>query len=116
MKAENEKYCSNCGELIDRSAEICPKCGVRQIPQRPTYNNVQGEYDPNKSEKDWLTTLLLCIFVGYLGIHRFYTNNTGIGVGQLLTGGGCGIWALIDLIMLITGSYKDGEGKIVKDR
>lgn len=116
MKAENEKYCSNCGEVIDQRAEICPKCGVRQIYQRPIYNSTQGEYDPTKSEKDWLTTLLLCIFLGYLGIHRFYTNNTGIGVAQLLTGGGCGVWALIDLILLITGSYKDGEGKIVKDK
>lgn len=60
--------------------------------------------------KDWLTTLLLCIFLGGLGVHRFYSGSIGIGVVQLLTLGGCGIWTLVDLIMIITGAYKDGNG------
>jgi len=59
---------------------------------------------------DWLTTLLLCFFLGGLGIHSFYTKKTGIGVAQLLTLGGCGIWALVDLIMIITEGYRDGNG------
>lgn len=62
-------------------------------------------------QKDWLTTLLLCLLLGGLGIHRFYTGHTGIGVVQLLTLGGCGIWALIDLIMIITGSFRDAAGQ-----
>jgi TM2 domain-containing membrane protein YozV len=66
--------------------------------------------NPDKPQKDWLTTLLLCLFLGGLGIHRFYTGHTGIGVVQLLTAGGCGIWALIDLIMIITGKYTDSNG------
>jgi TM2 domain-containing membrane protein YozV len=60
--------------------------------------------------KEWLTALLLCIFLGYLGIHRFYTGHTAIGIVQLVTLGGCGIWTLIDLIMIATGSYKDKNG------
>jgi TM2 domain-containing membrane protein YozV len=63
------------------------------------------------AQKDWLTTLLLCLFVGGFGVHRFYTGHTGIGVVQLLTLGGCGIWALIDLIRIITGSFKDANGQ-----
>ena len=61
-------------------------------------------------QKDWLTTLLLCIFVGVLGVHRFYTGHIAIGVIQLLTVGGCGIWWIVDLIMIVTGSYTDSNG------
>jgi hypothetical protein len=75
---------------------------------QPQYGYQGGQYS---QPKDWLTTLLLCIFLGYLGIHRFYTGHTVIGVIQLLTGGGCGIWWLIDLIMIITDSYKDSYGR-----
>lgn len=56
--------------------------------------------------KSQLIALLLCIFVGGIGIHRFYLGYTWQGVVQLLTGGGCGIWALIDLIRIITGDLK----------
>ena len=60
--------------------------------------------------KDWTTTLLLAIFLGYFGIHRFYTGHTVIGVIQLLTAGGCGIWYIIDIIMILTDSYTDPAG------
>ena len=61
--------------------------------------------------KQWLVALLLCLFVGGLGIHRFYVGKTGTGVLMLLTAGGCGIWWLIDLIMIATGSFKDAAGR-----
>lgn len=65
----------------------------------------------NSSGKSQLVALLLCIFVGAIGIHRFYLGYIGIGIIQLLTAGGCGIWALIDLIRIITGGLgpKDGN-------
>lgn len=65
---------------------------------------------PEQGGKSQLFALLLCIFVGGLGIHRFYLGYTGIGIIQLLTAGGCGIWALIDLIRIITGDLKPKGG------
>jgi hypothetical protein len=102
-------YCANCGKQIDDRAVICVHCGV--ATGNPTVTSSSSLIDANGVQRyDWLTTLLLCFFLGSLGIHSFYTKRTGIGVAQLLTLGGCGIWALIDLIMIITESYRDGNG------
>ena len=65
------------------------------------------------SSKDWLTTLLLCIFLGNLGRHRFYAGKMGTGVLMLLTLGGCGIWTLVDLVMIISGKFTDGNGNAI---
>ncbi|HEX7715188.1 MAG TPA: TM2 domain-containing protein [Bacillota bacterium] len=92
---KGSKFCQNCGAESDSQAVVCTKCGVRLV---------RGE------AKDWLTTLLLAIFLGGLGVHRFYTGHIGTGVLQLLTLGGCGIWALIDIILIATDSFKDYEG------
>jgi len=59
--------------------------------------------------KSKLTAILLCFFLGSLGIHRFYLGYTLIGVIQLLTSGGLLIWVIVDLIGLIIGSLKDYE-------
>ncbi|MBT9143225.1 MAG: hypothetical protein DDT32_01761 [Syntrophomonadaceae bacterium] len=69
-----------------------------------------------KSEKSWLVALLLSIFVGVLGIDRFYLGKIGTGILKLITAGGFGIWWLIDLILIATGKMKDSEGKIVKEK
>lgn len=60
--------------------------------------------------KSQLIALILCAFVGGLGIHRFYLGYTWQGIVQILTAGGCGIWALIDLIRIITGDLKPKDG------
>lgn len=63
-----------------------------------------------RSNKDWLTTLLLCIFFGGMGIHRFYAGKIGTGLAMLFTVGGCGVWALVDLILIICGKFTDSNG------
>ena len=67
-----------------------------------------------KSEKSGLVALLLCLFLGGLGIHRFYVGKIGTGVIYLLTAGLFGIGTLVDLIMIIVGSFKDKDNKVVK--
>ena len=84
----------------------------QQFPQQPQWG-MQQPYQQISMQKDWLTTLLLCIFLGILGVHRFYTGHIVIGLIQLFTFGGCGIWWLIDLIMIATGSFTDSNGLLL---
>jgi RNA polymerase subunit RPABC4/transcription elongation factor Spt4 len=91
-----KKYCQNCGAPTDLNAEFCVKCGVRLI---------SGE------SRDWIVTLILSLFVGEFGVDRFYTGYIGLGILKLLTFGGCGIWWLIDVILIATGKYKDSDGR-----
>jgi TM2 domain-containing membrane protein YozV len=104
MRTDQEKYCFNCGATIDSRAAVCPKCGV---PQPDAARN-------NTLNTRWLTALLLCIFVGVFGIHRFYLGRIGTGVLMLITFGGLGIWYLVDLILIILGQLRDHDGNFVK--
>jgi TM2 domain-containing membrane protein YozV len=61
-------------------------------------------------KKNFTTSLLLSFFLGCLGVDRFYLGYTGLGVAKLLTLGGCGVWALVDFIMIATGKMKDANG------
>ncbi len=63
------------------------------------------------SDKDYLTALLLSIFLGGLGIDRFYLGYTGLGIAKLLTLGGCGIWQLIDLILIAMRNIPDSNNR-----
>ena len=72
--------------------------------------------DKDTSDKDFTTTALLCYFLGVMGIHRFYVGKIGTGVVMFLTAGGFGIWAMIDFIVLVTGNFKDDEGRYVLNR
>ena len=61
--------------------------------------------------KSKMVALLLSIFLGGLGIDRFYLGYIGLGLLKLLTGGGFGIWWLVDLILIATGKMKTKDGQ-----
>ena len=66
--------------------------------------------DEQTSDKDWTTLLILSVLLGGLGVDRFYAGHIGLGVLKLLTLGACGIWALIDIILVATGKFSDADG------
>jgi TM2 domain-containing membrane protein YozV len=65
------------------------------------------------SDKSRLVTLLFVVLLGFLGVHRFYVGKIGTGILMILTLGGLGIWALIDLVFVAVGSFRDKDGKRV---
>ncbi len=104
-------FCSNCGKEIDDKAVICIHCGCA------TKN--QPEQKPNKS---MLCAVILWLFLGGIGAHRFYIGDTSGGVGMLLCLLFCwliipgivlAIWWIIDIFLLLTGSLKPKDGSIL---
>jgi hypothetical protein len=86
---------------VKAAAKIAPA----KVKKAAAKNIGIGNYDD-----EILIAIILCIFVGILGIHRFYLGYNLIGVLQLVTLGGCGIWTLIDFIRLIIGDLDANTG------
>jgi TM2 domain-containing membrane protein YozV len=61
--------------------------------------------------KSWAVALLLSIFLGPLGVDRFYLGHVGAGVLKLLTCGGFGMWWLVDIVLLAANGLADAEGR-----
>lgn len=120
--SEEIKTCPFCGEETNINSEKCNVCGESLLKTCPFCGekvNIKaikckhcGEYlnKENSTGKSWVKTYLLCCFLGIFGVHNFYNGKNGIGVGQLLTLGGLGIWWFIDLIKILNNTYTDANG------
>lgn len=62
------------------------------------------------SEKSKWVAAGLCLFLGSLGAHHFYAGNTVMGLLQIVTFGGFGLWALADLFCILFDKFKDNQG------
>ena len=93
-------YCFECGKKVSSTAEKCPHCGARL-----------------KNDNRALVAFVLAFFLGVFGLHRFYVGRTTSGFVMLfisLTMFGLfitGVWALIDMIMIVCGTFEDANGK-----
>ena len=111
QKAADEKFCSECGAVIKAKAEICPKCGVRQLPPPGIYISTTPD------GKSKLIAALLALFLGGFGVHKFYLGRAGWGVVYLLF---CwtfipAIVGFIEGILLLVMSDSDFDRKYGKD-
>lgn len=102
-KGENEKFCSECGAIINAKAEICPKCGVRQM----SAPSMLDKHSPSGKSK--VAAALFAFFLGGFGIHKFYLGKIGQGILYLIF-----FWTLIpafiafiEAILLLTMSDED---------
>ena len=81
--------------------------------------NLPTEYDPRyvaieeRSPKNRVVAVTLGCLAGYWGLHRFYTGKFWTGLLMLLTGGGFIIWWIIDALLLLSGRFKDSEGRVL---
>jgi TM2 domain-containing membrane protein YozV len=91
-------FCSNCGKEMAPGAEICMQCGATVAIA-------------SVSDKDLGIATVLSMFLGILGVDRFYLGYTALGIVKLVTLGGCGIWSLIDTLLIVLKKVPDAQGR-----
>jgi TM2 domain len=95
-------------EKLGKKLSQKEKIGFKIVQKKA--KKAQANIGNEEGTKKQLVAFLLCFFIGFIGVHRFYMGYVGIGIAQILTLGGCGIWTLIDFIRIITLDLKNKDG------
>ncbi len=94
--------CSKCGNSMDATSSFCATCGDKQ-----TSGDV---ISPDSGVTAWV----LCIFLGFLGAHRFYVGKIGTALLMLFTFGGLGIWFVYDYYSIPCRNFTDSKGRYLE--
>ena len=116
MPVKAKMFCKHCGEQIDSDCIVCPKCGkqIGEIRTAPVAtpapvvihnNNINTNTNTNmipgiRLKNKWVA-FLLCFFLGFFGVHKFYEGKIIMGIIYILTVGFMGIGVFIDLIVIL---------------
>ncbi|MFN3422453.1 MAG: TM2 domain-containing protein [Armatimonadota bacterium] len=105
-------YCWRCMAPLKSGAmgAVPSAIPTRAQPPTPRIHPTPTTIPAGAGEKSYLVAALLAWFLGFLGIDRFYLGYIGLGVVKLLTCGLCGIWQLIDFVLIIAGVMRDADG------
>ena len=94
--------------------QVGPALPQAAPPAQPMFPRVELDAEGRPvSDRSRLAATLLCFFLGVFGVHRFYVGKVGTGVLQIVTFGGLGIWALVDLVLIIVGAFRDKEERLL---
>ena len=102
---DGNAFCANCGKPVDPNAEVCMSCGVAV---KKAGGDLAGQ--------DKIVMILVCLFLGGLGIHNFMMGETKKGIFRIIMSFFCGlgaIFALIDLVKIAMGTYVVDPNKLV---
>ncbi len=114
-------FCIQCGNKLEPKALFCPNCGTK-IEAKPVQSQTARANRPTQTTREpsspvppshkkvGKTALLLCIFLGMFGAHRFYVGKYLTGIVMLCTGGLLGVWVVIDLTSIARNKFEDKDG------
>jgi len=116
---EAEVYCPQCGAGMEADQQYCTGCGwdaekpddPSPPPERRLPDSPRQLGPPSNANR--MTALLLALFVGWLGAHRFYVNRPLSGLVWFVTLGFFGIGVIYDLVLISTGEFRDAEERRV---
>ena len=104
-----DRYCNACGWDAENPDKTPPGDAARRTPPAPTSPRDLGPLSPfNRT-----TVLLLCLLLGFFGVHRFYVGKVGTGILWVVTLSFLGVGWIYDLVLVATGEFRDQEGRRV---